>query len=144
MINVPYDRVLIAVLLFETLEAFDRRQYSVTLSMACEMLFKIILDALRVLHSGWACCKTRSGNFGDKKSGVNTETCTPSNCSASRSKPLHRWAASESGRLQRAHNSKLLTVLANRSATANGDKGNPPSTPLNPHPQLTVGFGPAA
>ena len=46
-------------------------------------MFKVILDPLRVHHSGAACARTRARNFGGNPLGVSTETLTPSNSSAS-------------------------------------------------------------
>ena len=50
-------------------------------------VFEVVFNTLGVRHSGSACCNTRSRNFTDKNFGVSTDTCTPSNSSASCSSP---------------------------------------------------------
>jgi hypothetical protein len=44
---------------------------------------KVICDALRVVQSASACCKTSLRNFSGNALGVRMDTGTPSNCSAS-------------------------------------------------------------
>src|SRR5215469_12169408 len=50
-------------------------------------VLQVILDALRMLHKGSACWRTRSRNFGERNPAVKTVTGTPSSCCASCSMP---------------------------------------------------------
>jgi hypothetical protein len=89
-------------------------------------MFQIILETLRMLHRGRACCKTRSRNFGDRNPAVKTVTETPSNFRASFSTP----ASVKQGRSFRRADKQIKIAVVGVGASENRTKDARPQQNL--------------
>ena len=84
---VAYDSVLIVKILLKGREIVVAPEIFGGTDDGLGHVFQVVFKTLRVRHRGSACRSTRSRNLADKNPGVSTETRTPSNASASFSRP---------------------------------------------------------
>src|SRR5271157_2970104 len=86
-LDVAYNRILNLLVLLESFKISQTPKVAGRSFDGLRNVLQIVLEALGVLHRGWACCNTWLRNFGGNPFGVNTDTGTPSNSSASIFKP---------------------------------------------------------